>query len=262
VGVLDHHKTALETLPPPGSGPRNLHTLLDMNRSGATVSWDYFAAKYRQDLLEVSKQRNSEASADTNSQGSAAPGLADELNSRLTTELTPDLAAAPLSTAAESFREHSGQSPDVHSSPPVGSSESGPSASTSRKSTESGAFGLSPEKSASLRRLFEYIEDADLWRWALPDSKAFSSGLKDLDIEYDARANPGVFDQVCEHLARLSNGYMADKETSEKCALLETCDPGLLVPTTNSAVFDQVYIPGMCRPVPGFPEGLLEDADS
>jgi hypothetical protein len=211
VGVLDHHKTALETLPPPGTGPRNLHKLLDMNRSGATVSWDYFAAKYRQDLSENPKQRSSEASADTNHprvQRSAAPGLTNELTSRLTTELTPNLAAARLldtSAPAESFSEHSRQSADVRSSPPVGPSESGPSPSTSRKPTqtgnESGAFGLPPGESASLRRLFEYIEDADLWKWALPDSKAFSSGLKDLNIEYDATANPGVFDQVCVHLA-------------------------------------------------------------
>lgn len=245
--------------------------LLDMNRSGATVSWDYFAAKYRQDLLENQNQGSSEASAGPNHpsvQGLAAPGLSDELTSRLATELIPDLAAARLSTAAKSFREHSGQSPDACSSPPVGSSESGPSASTSGKPAqavnESGAFGLSPEQSASLRRLFEYIEDADLWKWALPDSKAFSSGLKDLDIEYDATANPGVFDQVCVHLARLSNGYMADKETSENCALLETglATPDCLCSQTISAVFDQVYIPGLCRPVPVFPEGLLEDADS
>ncbi|KAL2533074.1 hypothetical protein Adt_06425 [Abeliophyllum distichum] len=31
-----------------------------------------------------------------------------------------------------------------------------------------------------LRRLFEYIEDGDLWRWHLPNSKAFSSGIVSL----------------------------------------------------------------------------------
>ncbi|KAM1098717.1 hypothetical protein COP2_016354 [Malus domestica] len=30
---------------------------------------------------------------------------------------------------------------------------------------------------------FEYIEDGDLWRWKLPNSKAFSSGLKDLNLQ-------------------------------------------------------------------------------
>lgn len=27
------------------------------------------------------------------------------------------------------------------------------------------------------RRIFEYVEDADLWRWKLPDSQAFHAGL-------------------------------------------------------------------------------------
>ena len=27
------------------------------------------------------------------------------------------------------------------------------------------------------QQIFEYIEDADLWRWKLPDSKAFHAGL-------------------------------------------------------------------------------------
>ena len=47
-----------------------------------------------------------------------------------------------------------------------------------------------------VRRLFEYIEDADLWRWHLPNSKAFSSGLKDMNIEFDPRLNPALFQQV------------------------------------------------------------------
>lgn len=47
-----------------------------------------------------------------------------------------------------------------------------------------------------VRRLFEYIEDGDLWRWSLPNSKAFNSGLKDLNIEFDMRLNPNLFVQV------------------------------------------------------------------
>lgn len=45
-------------------------------------------------------------------------------------------------------------------------------------------------------RLFEYIEDVDLWRWRLNNSKAFSSGLKDLNIEFNATLNPSLFQQV------------------------------------------------------------------
>uniref|UniRef100_A0A7N0SWB1 DHHA1 domain-containing protein n=1 Tax=Kalanchoe fedtschenkoi TaxID=63787 RepID=A0A7N0SWB1_KALFE len=47
-----------------------------------------------------------------------------------------------------------------------------------------------------VRQLFEYIEDGDLWRWKLKDSKAFSSGLKDLNIEFDANLNPTLFNQL------------------------------------------------------------------
>lgn len=46
------------------------------------------------------------------------------------------------------------------------------------------------------RKLFEYIEDADLWRWQLHNSKAFSSGLKDTNIEFNETLNPSIFQQV------------------------------------------------------------------
>ncbi|MCH81561.1 hypothetical protein A2U01_0002351 [Trifolium medium] len=46
------------------------------------------------------------------------------------------------------------------------------------------------------RQLFQYIEDVDLWRWRLQNSKAFRSGLKDLKIEFDARINPSLFAQL------------------------------------------------------------------
>jgi oligoribonuclease NrnB/cAMP/cGMP phosphodiesterase (DHH superfamily) len=41
--------------------------------------------------------------------------------------------------------------------------------------------------------LFRYIEDADLWRWQMPHSKAFTSGLIARHLEYDATRNPGIF---------------------------------------------------------------------
>lgn len=45
-------------------------------------------------------------------------------------------------------------------------------------------------------RLFQYIEDGDLWRWSLPNSKAFSSGFKDLNLQYDVGLNPSLFHQL------------------------------------------------------------------
>lgn len=47
-----------------------------------------------------------------------------------------------------------------------------------------------------MRPLFDYVEDGDLWKWKLPKSKAFSSGLKDLNIELSFRLNSSLFDQL------------------------------------------------------------------
>ncbi|PON46597.1 DHHA1 domain protein, partial [Parasponia andersonii] len=99
--ILDHHKTALETL----GGEKNVTKIIDLERSGATIAFDYF------------KER-----------------VADN--------------AAALAQFDRVWR------------------------------------------------LFEYIEDGDLWRWSLPNSKAFSSGLKDLNIEFDVGLNPSLFDQL------------------------------------------------------------------
>jgi nanoRNase/pAp phosphatase (c-di-AMP/oligoRNAs hydrolase) len=51
---------------------------------------------------------------------------------------------------------------------------------------------LSPEQHA----LFDYVEDNDLWRHALPDSKAFTAGLAARNIEYDVDKNPQLFAQL------------------------------------------------------------------
>ncbi|KAL2611967.1 hypothetical protein R1flu_023659 [Riccia fluitans] len=56
---------------------------------------------------------------------------------------------------------------------------------------------LVPEcKLGPVRTLFDYIEDADLWKWSLPESKAFSRGLSDMSLEFSAIKNPQIFDQL------------------------------------------------------------------
>lgn len=45
----------------------------------------------------------------------------------------------------------------------------------------------------TLQALYRYVQDADLWTWALPDSKAFHAGLNASGMEYDARKNPGIW---------------------------------------------------------------------
>lgn len=118
---MDHHKSALERLGNDVSLGENVVKVIDMERSGATIAFDYF-----QDKL-----------------------------------LSPDVAVKHPSVLDE--------------------------------------FELA-------RQLFLYVEDGDLWRWRLQNSKAFSSGLKDMNIEFDARKNPSLFDQVIyvQSLALLS----------------------------------------------------------
>lgn len=106
VTVLDHHKTASEALSEKASISKNVTTVIDMERSGATIAYDFFKAK----LL------------------------------------------------GKEFVPHNNLE--------------------------------------RVNELFRFVEDGDLWRWALPHSKAFSSGLKDLNIEYNFNANPSLFDQL------------------------------------------------------------------
>lgn len=108
VVVLDHHKTALETLKLGTSAGENVTKVIDMDRSGATIAYDFFKEKL--------------------------------------------LAAGDYAKTISIF-EH-------------------------------------------VKPLFDYIEDADLWKWNLHNSKAFSSGLKDLNIEFNANLNPSLFQQV------------------------------------------------------------------
>lgn len=53
-----------------------------------------------------------------------------------------------------------------------------------------------PSISAEQKRFFSYIEDSDLWRWALPESRAFYAGFISLQLEYDVNKNPAIFDQI------------------------------------------------------------------
>ncbi|KAK9742851.1 hypothetical protein RND81_03G200400 [Saponaria officinalis] len=108
--ILDHHKTALETLGEEMSLSENVTKVIDMNRSGATIAYDYF------------KQKLSE----------------------------------------ENGNDH----------------------------------GLTITEFNRMRKIYEYIEDVDLWRWRLENSKAFSSGMKDSNIEFDFNVNPSVFKQL------------------------------------------------------------------
>ena len=53
-----------------------------------------------------------------------------------------------------------------------------------------------PALPPSVARAFAAVEDGDLWRWRLPDSRAFYAGLGAARIDFDAGANPGVWDEL------------------------------------------------------------------
>ncbi|KAJ7515893.1 hypothetical protein O6H91_22G033300 [Diphasiastrum complanatum] len=146
VVILDHHKTALERLPPKEERPSNLHAYIDLNKSGATIAYEYFRKKL------------------------------------------------------QSAENSSYQTQSAEKGKPCCSSSSSMRASSDASSQENVASSL-PElvQQADLCRvetLFKYVEDADLWRWNLPNSKAFSSGFNDINVEFNALVNSAIFDQL------------------------------------------------------------------
>lgn len=59
-------------------------------------------------------------------------------------------------------------------------------------------LALPQDFSADVEELFHYVQDADLWTWKLPDSKAFHAGLVAARIEYDARKNPMLWEELMQ----------------------------------------------------------------
>ncbi|KAJ4960898.1 hypothetical protein NE237_020808 [Protea cynaroides] len=126
VVILDHHKTAVEILGGNSLDSENVVKVIDMKRSGATISYDYF----KEELV-----KNHDKNSDN---------LVGGVDNGVGSNLVPE------------------------------------------------------SKIEKVNQLFKYIEDGDLWRWNLPHSKAFSSGLKDLNIEFSIRSNPTLFEQLLE----------------------------------------------------------------
>uniref|UniRef100_A0A0D9VJL0 DHHA1 domain-containing protein n=1 Tax=Leersia perrieri TaxID=77586 RepID=A0A0D9VJL0_9ORYZ len=122
VTILDHHKTAFESLCGNATLGKNVNKVIDMQRSGATIAFDFFSNK--------------------------------------------------LSMVGSDLWNHESAN------------------------AINGVKYLPDNKVETVHKLFKFIEDGDLWRWAIPNSKAFSSGLKDLDIEFDVNINQKLFDQA------------------------------------------------------------------
>lgn len=52
------------------------------------------------------------------------------------------------------------------------------------------------DRAAALSLLIDYVEDNDLWRHTLADSKAVALGLGESKIEFDANKNAGLWEQL------------------------------------------------------------------
>jgi hypothetical protein len=76
---------------------------------------------------------------------------------------------------------------------------------------------------ADLEAKFACIEDADLWRWVLPDSRAFHVGLASMHLEYDANANPAIFST----LMALTHTAIVERVRSppQRLSLTPRCSP-------------------------------------
>lgn len=57
-------------------------------------------------------------------------------------------------------------------------------------------FFAPPGMSEQLQHIFSMVEDADLWRWALPGSRAFHAGLSARKLEFNCIANPGIWEEL------------------------------------------------------------------
>ena len=55
---------------------------------------------------------------------------------------------------------------------------------------------FAPRMTDAVRRMIDIVEDRDLWRNAIPESKAFYAFLGSLALELDVSANPGVFETL------------------------------------------------------------------
>jgi oligoribonuclease NrnB/cAMP/cGMP phosphodiesterase (DHH superfamily) len=74
--------------------------------------------------------------------------------------------------------------------------------------------GLSQETIQFLK----HIEDGDLWRWAMPGSRELYAGLAHRSLEYDAKRNPDIFEQ----LLALTPAQLIDEGTRRMEWELET----------------------------------------
>lgn len=118
---------------------------------------------------------------------------------------------------------------------------------------------LTPEYGHAIPKFIQYLEDRDLWRFALPDSKAVSQALRAYPFDF------AVWDKLCSDggVAQLRReGPVVERFTQQMVALM--CDHARLkvigaasktytVPVANATVFFSEVGDELCRRFPDAP---------
>jgi len=82
--------------------------------------------------------------------------------------------------------------------------------------------------------LIKYIQDRDLWRWELPDSKAFSAGLQLREMSFD-EWEPLLYDSNCRYVCEQGRNIVEYQEQQ----ILRAIDPSKIKMIT----FDSFKVP-------------------
>lgn len=234
--VLDHHLTAVSAFTAAGSGdglPKNLHVELDLQRSGATIALDYFSRRLSEEASACRGDPTVEAIADSvgaagaeeavpvgegDEEGAASPeaseaavGSAQEEATTRASKRRKKKAAAKAGrggdkSAAAAPKPKAEIAPaDVcipcgtNGDPAAAAKGIKPYFATASPPSAAGGYGAllgEDVRGVALLRFLRLVEDGDLYRFWLKDSKEFSAGFGSLRLNFDLRINPGLFAEL------------------------------------------------------------------
>lgn len=172
---------------------------IDFNRSGATVALDYFAAQLHQDSLACSLRASSppsEAGApqEESSLGYTGKEKDREGVGRARTAWREAFCRAATQGASRQLKQEEGRGQEVAEARGADGDVHG--SKEPRQGLPGGGAESAEERGARIVRLFELVEDGDLWRWEVPGSRESYAGLGAQGTEFDAEKNPRLWEQV------------------------------------------------------------------
>ncbi len=101
----------------------------------------------------------------------------------------------------------------------------------------------------TLLALFAYVQDNDLWKHELPNSKAFTAGLSHLNLSYDFAKDPNQFDMLMslnlEKVIEIGKDQLVQQALYIKNAL-ESSFEATLGPFDQCRIYEATsYMPGI-----------------